>query len=181
MTSKRVPRVILMAGMPGSGKSTLALTLSSVLGWPIIDKDIILSALLGCDVPEQLAQPASYAVLLALGRELVVNQRLPVILDSPASWQSTITAAEEICRDGEAILHILLCLADRDTRNQRVGIRAAQRSQPLGFSTTAGNGADRYQHLPAGALHINTEGPLHTIVTDVLQHLGIGACMMDDE
>ena len=181
MTSKRVPKVILMAGMPGSGKSTLALALSSVLGWPVIDKDVILSALLGCDVPEQLAQPASYAVLLALGRELVVNQRLSVILDSPASWQSTITAVEEICRDGEATLHILLCLADRDTRNQRVRTRTAQCSQPVGSSTMEGNGADRFQHLPVVALHVNTEGPLHAIVTDVLQHLGIGACMMEDE
>lgn len=180
MTSKRVPRVILMAGMPGSGKSTLSLALSSVLGWPVIDKDVILSTLLGCDVPEPLAQPASYAVLLALGRELVVNQRLSVILDSPASWRSTITAAEEICRDGEATLHTLLCLTDRDIRNQRVRIRAAQRSQPVGSSTTEGNGADRFQHLPAGALHVNTERPLHIIVTDVLQHLGIDACMMDD-
>jgi predicted kinase len=164
-----------MAGMPGSGKSTVALALGSVLGRPVIDKDVILSASLGCDVPEQMAQPASYAVLLALGRELVVNQQLSVILDSPASWQST-AAAEDISRDGEARRHILLCLADRDTRNQRVRTRTAQRSQPVGVSTTDGNGSSRFQHLPAGTLHINTEGPLDTIVADVLERLGMDAC-----
>lgn len=170
-----------MAEMPGTGKSTVALALGSALGWPVIDKDVILSSLLGCEVPEQVAQPASYAVLLALGRELVVNQQLSVILDSPASWRSTVTAAEHICRDGEATLHILLCLANRDTRNQRVRNRAAQRSQPVGISTTEGNGIDRFQHLPADALHVNTEGSLDIIVTDVLRCLGIDPRMADEK
>ncbi len=104
-----------------------------------------------------------------------------MILDSPASWQSTVAAVEGISRDGDARLHILLCLADRDTRNQRVRTRTAQRSQPVGVSTTDGNGSSRFQHLPADTLHVNAVGPLDAIVTDVLQRLGIEACKTHQE
>lgn len=156
--------------MPGAGKSTLALALGAALGWPVIDKDVILSAILA-DVPEELAQPASYTAMLALGRDLVVNQRRSVILDSPATWERTITTAQKICREGNAVLRVVLCLADRERRNERVHTRLAQRSQPVGTSTTAGTGIERFRHLPATTLFVDTERSLEQTVAEVLPHL----------
>lgn len=162
--------LLLMAGLPGSGKSTLALALGDRLGWPVIDKDIILSAMLD-KVPESAAQPASYAVMLALGREILVTQQRSVILDSPTSWEQTVTAAREICREGDAHLRVILCLADRDARNERVRTRIAQRSQPVGTSTTMGTGVDRFSHVAHDALHLDTGQDLERNVIDALAWL----------
>lgn len=171
MTEPDRPCLVLMAGLPGSGKSTLARALGTRLGWPIIDKDVILSAMLD-DVPERLAQPAAYAVMLALGREMVVTHQRSVILDSPATWQDTVIAARDICQQGNATLRVLLCLADRDTRNERVHTRQAQRSQPAGVSTTIGTGIERFAHLPPDTLQVSTEHDLATSVTTILRHWG---------
>lgn len=159
-------RLLLMAELPGAGKSTLAKALGDALGWPVIDKDVILTAMLPCGVPEERAQPAAYAVMLAMGRELVVAQGQSVILDSPATWESTITAAEDIGRDGHASLHVVLCLADRDARNRRVRAREAMRSQPVGVSRTMGTGVERFAHLPADAILVSTEQPVATAVAE---------------
>jgi predicted acetyltransferase/predicted kinase len=162
-----------MAGLPGTGKSTLALALGKALGWPVIDKDLILSALLSCDAPDALAQPAAYAALLALGRDLVVHQGRSVILDRPASWERTVTAARDICRDGDAAFHVILCLADREIRNARVRARAAMLSQPAGISTTAGTGVERFPHLPDDTVHIDTGQPIEDVMNEVLDRLAL--------
>ena len=166
--------LLLMAGLPGTGKSTLAKALGATLGWPVIDKDVILSAMLSSDVPEEPAQPASYAAMLALGRELVIGQRRSVILDSPATWESSITAAEAICRDGGASLLVVLCLADQDVRNERVRAREAMRSQPAGVSRTMGTGIERFTHLPDDAIHVRTEQPVEAAVAEALARLDLG-------
>lgn len=163
--------LVLMAGLPGSGKSTVAKALGATLDWPVIDKDVILSGLLRYDVPGHIAQPASYSTLLALGRDLVVSQGTSVILDSPASEEDTITSAQEICREGKAVLRVVLCLADRDTRNERVRTRVAQRSQPVGVSTTIGTGIERFRHLPPETLLLNTNQPMKSVMANVLDHL----------
>lgn len=36
--------LVLMADYPGTGKSTLARAIGDVLGWAVIDKDVIVSA-----------------------------------------------------------------------------------------------------------------------------------------
>ncbi|MEO7077131.1 MAG: AAA family ATPase [Ktedonobacterales bacterium] len=74
-----------MAGLPGAGKTTLAL--GRALGWPVVDKDTLKSSLLDGDVPEELAGPASYKLLLAMGRDLCARQGLTVILDSPWTFR----------------------------------------------------------------------------------------------
>jgi predicted acetyltransferase/predicted kinase len=165
--------LVLMAGLPGAGKSTLAQALGKALGWPVIDKDVILSALLPCDIPETLAQPAAYATLLALGREMVVDQGRSVILDSPASWERTVTTAQDICRDGNAEFHVILCLADREIRNARVRARAAMLSQPTGVSRTAGTGVERFPHLPDDTIHVDTNQPIERMVRQVLDRLAL--------
>lgn len=166
--------LLLMAGLTGAGKSTLAKALGDALGWPVIDKDVILFALLLCGVAEESAQSASYAAMLALGRELVAAQRRSVILDSPATWESTITAARAVRADAGASLRVVLCLADHDVRSRRVHAREAMRSQPAGVSRTMGTGVERFAHLTADAIHVSTEQPVEMAVAEVLARLGVG-------
>ncbi|MGI8486329.1 MAG: AAA family ATPase [Thermomicrobiales bacterium] len=87
------PVLILMAGMPGAGKSTIAQAIGCEFGFPVVDKDVILSALLKEDVPEGLAQPASYQALFDLAESLSIHQGISVILDSLCAFPSTLETA----------------------------------------------------------------------------------------
>jgi predicted kinase len=82
--------LVLMAGLPGAGKTTLALALGRALGWPVVDKDTLKSPLLKLGIANEVAGPASYTLLLALARDLLVHQRLSVILDSPAAYPRVV-------------------------------------------------------------------------------------------
>ena len=112
-TCPTLRRFFSWLGCPGSGKTTLALALSHALGWPMLDKDTLKSVLLTCGIAEALAGPASYEVLLSLGRDLLVEQRLSVILDSPAGYPSVVERAQAIALDGGARLSVILCLAEQ--------------------------------------------------------------------
>jgi len=78
--------LVLMAGMPGAGKTTPALALGRSLGWPVIDKDSLKSPMLTKGISNDLAGPASYALMLAMADDLLVRQRLSAILDSPGRF-----------------------------------------------------------------------------------------------
>ena len=123
-------------------------------------------------IPEARAQPASYAGMFALGRDMLVNQRCSVILDSPALWNTVVDTAGSICHEAGAELRVILCLAEQNTRNTRVRSRIAQRSQPVGVSRTVGTGIERFSHLPKGTLNVMTELDLETNVSEIIQCLG---------
>lgn len=167
------PILLLMAGLPGSGKTTLGLALSRVLGWPLLDKDTLKSAMLSAGIGESLAGPASYALLLALGRDLLVEQRLSVILDSPAGYPSVIEQARAIAQEGNAILKVILCLADQNLRNDRVAARLNRPSQPAkpDGSATLGDGRQRFSHLPADTLLLTTTGPVEALLPNALVYV----------
>ncbi len=82
-----------MAGLPGRGKSTLFLALSRALGWPVVDKDIfdglLRTAGISGDAPVSLA----YTLMFALARDLLSEQRLPVILDCPDAYPARMEEA----------------------------------------------------------------------------------------
>ena len=50
--NERVPTrcLLALAGLPGTGKSTLAAALSTQLGWPVLDKDLVRARLFGAAV-----------------------------------------------------------------------------------------------------------------------------------
>lgn len=144
------PVLVLMAGLPGTGKSTLARAIGSTFGWSVIDKDVIVTSLLDSGIEELDAQPASYAVMFALGLDTLMNQWRSVILDSPAGRPVSTSEARRIADTASAMLVCVLCLADRDTRNARVADRTALRSQPVRVSRTVGDGRGQFAHLPGG-------------------------------
>ncbi len=153
-----------MAGMPGSGKSTLAPAVGRALGWSVIDKDTLVATLLANRIPEEAAQPCSYDLLFAIGRDLLVEQQLSVILDSPAGVSIVVERAAAVAREAKATFKVVLCLADQETRNRRVAERIGKLPQPVRQSTTPGDGHERFAHLPAGTLVVDTTRPLPEVI-----------------
>ena len=112
--------LVLMAGMPGTGKTTLALALGRTFGWPVIDKDSLKSPLLTIGVSEELAGPASYALMLEMAHDLLVQQGLSVILDSPGRFPFVLERVLDMTEQVGANLKIIRCVANRELRNQRL-------------------------------------------------------------
>lgn len=164
--------LVLLAGLPGAGKTSLALALGAALRWPVLDKDTLKSTLLDLGAAESLAAPASYELLMALTRDLLVTQRLPVILDSPTSYARTVAVATSLAREAGATLKVILCLARQEVRNARITSRAARRSQPVTASTVAGDGRAAFPHLPATTLALPDDRPLPELVAEALAYLG---------
>lgn len=168
-TSK--PTLVLMAGMPGAGKSTLALALGRELGWPVLDKDTIKVALLEEEVPESIAGPASYYVPFALCRDLVVQQQLSVIFDSPAVYPNVVEQAQKIADAAGGRLKVIFCYADSNVRNQRLASRSRRLSQMQSDPSTDEENLRRFAHLPPGTLRLKMERPLHELVAEALAYI----------
>ena len=163
-----------MAGLPGSGKSTLALALGRALGSAVIDKDTLHSTLLTAGLPNALAAPTAYELMLALARDLLIEQWRSVILDSPALHPSTVQRATELARLAGVPLVVVLCLAPKEIRDRRVTARARKASQPPTPSSQTediGHQRGAFRHLPAGTLRVDTTQPLAETVAEVLAYL----------
>ncbi len=165
------PTFVLMAGMPGAGKSTLALGLGRELGWPVLDKDTIKVALLEEEVPESTAGPASYYVPLALCRDLVGQQQLSVIFDSPAAYPNVVEQAQKIADAADGQLKVIFCQAGSNLRNQRLSERPRRLSQMQSDTSTDEEDLRRFVHLPPMMLRLEMEHPLHELVAEALAYI----------
>lgn len=165
------PTLVLMAGLPGTGKTTLALALGKELGWPVLDKDTVKTALLEMEAPESLAGPASYVLPLALCRDLVGQQRLSVIFDSPAAYPTVVAQAQQITEEASGTLKIVYCRAVSTTRNQRLAQRSRRLSQMESDPTTDAEGFARFSHLPLERLDLLMERPIAELMAEALEYL----------
>lgn len=162
----------LMAGLSGTGKTTLAQALGSVLGWPVVDKDTLKSAVLAAGAPEQLAGPASYELLLDMGEDLLVRQGLNVLLDSPCLYPQVLTRARAIAERAGASLRILRCRADQQVRERRLGERVTRLSQLTAHArTTDEQEREHFIHLPSDALVLDSNQPLGCLIEQALAYL----------
>ena len=169
--------LVLMAGLPGTGKSTLSLAVGRALGWPVVDKDIFDGLLRTAGISGETAVSLAYTLMFALARDLLSEQRLPVILDCPAAYPARVEEAVELARSAGARLKVILCLADRDTRNERMARsvprsarewRHPARRRP---SDVEGDGREQFQYLPADAFLARTTRPQAELVADVVAYL----------
>jgi predicted kinase len=165
------PTLVLMAGLPGAGKTTLASALGRILHWPVIDKDLLKSTLLALQASEELAGPASYELLFAIAEELLVNQRLSLILDSPALYLVNVERARAIVHAADAQLKVVLCRASRLLRNQRLGSRISRAGQITQDLSTLDDDLLHYSHLPADLLVVHTVNPPEECVQMALSYI----------
>jgi predicted kinase len=169
------PTLLLMAGLPGSGKSTLALTLGRELGWPVLDKDTVKTTLLQLGAEELLAGRASYEVLFDLARDLVVTQRLSIIMDWPSVYPRVIEVSRSIVADARGTLRVVYCSADLETRERRTMDRVSrisQRGHPDRPATkrwhSDGDGREHFPFLPPDTLTMITDRPAEVLTAELL-------------
>ena len=172
--------VVMMAGLPGAGKSTLALALGRALGWPVIDKDLFETVLRAAGQGDG-STAIAYDPMFALARDLLVEQRLSIILDCPAVFPARVEQAWQLARSTGARFTPVLCLAGQEERNRRMARevpesarewRAPPRRRP---SDIAGDGREQFPHLPADVLAVRTDRLGPDVVADVVAQLrGMG-------
>ncbi len=166
------PTLVLMAGPPGAGKSALARAIGSALRWPVIDKDTLKSTVLDASVGEEIAARLSYDLLFALGGDLLLDQQLSVILDSPAGYPVVVEWATEMASRAGAYLRAIVCLADRDLRNQRLRQRVARPSQWLTDDQTDERTWQKHlAFFPVDTLILDTVRPIPELMTQSLSYL----------
>lgn len=164
--------LVFMSGMPGTGKTTLALALGRIYGWPVIDKDSLKSPLLTIGVSDELAGPASYELLLALAHDLLVQQRLSVILDSPGRFPTMLEQVRDMTKQVGAHLKIIQCVANRELRNQRISGRVARPSQwKVDADFTDEQEQRMFAHFPANILKLDTSHPFEQSISEALAYL----------
>jgi predicted kinase len=166
------PTLVLMAGPPGTGKTTLAVAAARMLRWPVVDKDTLKSCLLTAGVAEKIAGPASYDLMFDIGKDLLVDQRLSVILDSPAGYPSVVERARALARQAEADLKFILCLADPSTRAVRLAQRTARPSQWSVDKLVDGDTRQRWASLlPSDSLVLDMAQATDDLVQAVVPYL----------
>lgn len=175
--SSDVPTLVLMAGLPGAGKSTLALALGRALGWPVVDKDIFDAVARTAGVTPVSPTALAYDLAFALLTDMLVEQRLSVILDCPAVLPDPVERGAQLAQQAGARFGVILCYAGQAVRNERMArtmpssSRAWRHPARRRPSDVAGDGQERFNHLPADTLQVETTRPQVAIIAEVLAHL----------
>lgn len=157
-----------MAGMPGAGKSTVALALGTEFGMPVIDKDMIVSALLDRGIIEDRAHPAAYQATFDLVEHLVRVQRMSVIVDTPAGNSAILDWAMSLCTETGSRLIPILCSADGVTRYERMASRQGLRSHSKGTTRRPGTARERFTHLPADTIELDTMRAIDEVLREAI-------------
>ena len=96
--------LLMLAGLPGTGKTTLAYELARLFRWTLLDKDLLNTELLKAGLPQSKAGPLAYELMFSLARDLVVQQRQSVILDTAGRQPGILEQATSITHEGHAQL-----------------------------------------------------------------------------
>ena len=171
------PRLVLMAGLAGAGKTTLALALGRNLQWPVLEKDRIKASLQSSFeerifLSEDVIGYITYELLFELAHNFLVKQQLSVIIDSPAHLPFILKHASDLIHEADAVLRVILCLADQEVREKRIRNRNTdhiwrQISDPI----TDEDYLQRFSHLPGERLDLHTEKPVREYIDEAISYL----------
>lgn len=140
--------VVLMAGLPCTGKTTLAYELQDLLGWQVIDKDWYKEKLLGKGVDDDSASREAYNQSFKEMRAALTDLHTSVILDSAALHQFILDETMKIVSDvPNALVKVILCVASRDLRVERLRTRSHDHPNPKVDTTADVSNFYHFGHL----------------------------------
>jgi predicted kinase len=117
-----------MAGHPASGKTTVARAVAARTGAVLLDKDVIKSPMVESGLPNETSGPLAYDVFMAVGRS-IAEQRISVILDSPAFYPIIIERGRRIAEETGAAYYIIECECEHEELQRRLDSRPRMASQ----------------------------------------------------
>ncbi|WP_353809366.1 AAA family ATPase [Agromyces sp. SYSU T00194] len=120
----RVPRLIVMAGLPGAGKSTIAEVIGGRLGATVVSVDPIESAILHAGIAaEQPTGLAAYLVAETIAEGVLVAGRT-VIVDAVNAVEAARLQWRDLAeRTGVALRVIEVVCSDEDLHRERLAKR----------------------------------------------------------
>jgi predicted kinase len=149
--------LVMMAGLPGAGKTTLAYALQSELGWRVIDKDRYRIQLLHQGMDEDHAAEAAYVQSFKEIRTALLEYHTSVIFDTAALHLFILDTVKEILNCAADVqFKVILCVVDRDLRNQRLRSRGEQHTRITADPISIANYLQYFNHLPPDKLILYT-------------------------
>ena len=153
--------LVMMAGLPGAGKTTLAYALQSELGWRVIDKDMYRIGLLNQGMDDDRAAETAYEQSFNEIRTALVEQRTSLIFDTAALHLFILDTVRRLVNGAaDTQLKVILCVVDRDLRDERLRSRGEQHTRITVEPSTIADYLQYFDHLPQDKLILVTNVPI---------------------
>jgi predicted kinase len=114
--------LLQMAGIPGSGKSAIARGVGACTNAVVLDKDLLMAAMMRSGVPDAVSGGAAYELGFDLARAFLSDGH-NVILDTPANFVAIREKGSAAARQSCAGYFIIECQIARPVAGLRIASR----------------------------------------------------------